>query len=120
TTCSRSRKTASIGKRMKKVWIDDAGRSRMPSPLGRLRRPRRPRARVKTESATRQCSQTGRPSSRWSEIVFIGPSSDAREESVEPPNQRSDSGHRRNGYGGSKSLFSGIGHLQIVIDQFGN
>jgi hypothetical protein len=32
----RSRKTASIGKRMKNVWIEEAGRRSRPSPTPRL------------------------------------------------------------------------------------
>ena len=41
TTWSASRKTASIGNRMKAVWMLQPGRRTMPSPARRYRRPRR-------------------------------------------------------------------------------
>jgi hypothetical protein len=63
TRSARSRKTASIAKRMKAVWIDEAGRSSIPSPEERPLRPRRPRIRADEVSASRQRSQTTSP---WS------------------------------------------------------
>ena len=66
TRRSRSRKTASIGKRMKAMCTDDAGFNRIPSPLGSSRRPSRPLMRVSADSARRQRSHTMVPSSRRS------------------------------------------------------
>ena len=66
TTWSASRNTTSIGKRMNAVWIDHAGRSRMPWPDGRSRFPSSPRSRRIVESATMTDSATTRPSSRRS------------------------------------------------------
>jgi len=63
TRSSRSRKTASIGNRIKAVWMEDAGRSSIPSDEERPLRPRRPRRRVRAVSARRQLSQTTCPSS---------------------------------------------------------
>ena len=62
TTWSESRNTASIGKRMKAVWIDEARSSRSPSPSSRPLRPSRPRIFESDELATTQRSHTGRPS----------------------------------------------------------
>ena len=45
------------------VWMDDAGRSSIPSPEERPLRPRRPRRRANAVSASRQSSQTTVPSS---------------------------------------------------------
>jgi hypothetical protein len=61
TRSAGSRKTASIAKRMKAVWMDDAGRSSIPSPEERPLRPRRPRRRADEVSARKQCSQTTSP-----------------------------------------------------------
>ena len=54
TRCSRSRKTTSIGNRMKNVWIDPAGSSSRPSPCASPRRPSSPRMRVNGLRATVQ------------------------------------------------------------------
>src|SRR5436305_1370473 len=66
TSLSRERKTASIGKRMKNVWIDGAGSISMPSPGGSSRRPSNPFMRGSIRSATVHRSHTAVPSSRTS------------------------------------------------------
>jgi hypothetical protein len=63
TRSAESRKTASIAKRMNAVWMDDAGRSSIPSPEERPLRQRRPRRRASAVSARKQLSQTTSPSS---------------------------------------------------------
>jgi hypothetical protein len=63
TRSARSRKTASIANRMNAVWIEDAGRSSIPSPEERPLRPRRPRRRADEVSARKQRSQTTSPPS---------------------------------------------------------
>ena len=64
TRRSRSRNTASIGKRMNAMWTDEPGFNRMPSPLGSSRRPSSPFMRVSAVSARTQRSHTMFPSSR--------------------------------------------------------
>jgi hypothetical protein len=48
---------------MNAVWMEDAGRSSIPSPEERPLRPRRPRRRADEVSARKQFSQTTSPSS---------------------------------------------------------
>src|SRR5437588_2864530 len=62
TPSSRSRKTTSIGNRMKVVWMEGLPTRRSPSSDPISRRPSRPRRRSRNESATTHRSQTTPPS----------------------------------------------------------
>src|SRR4051794_27725745 len=72
TRRSRSRKTASIAKRMKNVCTDPAGRRRTPSSAGSCDFPSNPRIRLNGVSATRQRSQTTSPFDRTRAFVDAG------------------------------------------------
>jgi hypothetical protein len=61
---SSSRKTTSIGKRMKCVWMKFVRESSTPFPGGSFAWPIRPRKRLENEVATRQSRQRTSPSAR--------------------------------------------------------
>src|SRR5215207_2099889 len=68
TTRSRSRKTTSIGNRMKQVWIADVGRISKPSSARSPARPRRPLSRVSGVATTLHRSQTSVPPPRTTAV----------------------------------------------------